>query len=154
MQRSCEKSILDFILEKEIPFDRIEDVFYELYLINPHSSDVALKELTVYPESFFHSMNAYKSMVTEFEEILKCKDKFILQKRFRACLALIYLEGMSENGFKGSKNLLKIEDNREPFKLALDVFHSENNFKSSFSEVNSMLSQKDGINALEMIQSI
>ena len=137
-----DKKILDFILEKDIPYEKIEDVFYELYLINPHSSDVSLSELTLYPNIYFHSDNVYHEMVTEFENLLTSNEKFISRKRFRAFLALIYLKGMKEKGFYGYKKLIEFEENQRLFDFANEVYNSED-FKFTFCRYDSLLSQED-----------
>ena len=137
-----DKKILDFILEKDIPYEKIEDVFYELYLINPHSSDVSLSELTFYPNIYFHSDNVYHELVTEFENLLTSNEEFISRKRFRAFLALIYLKGMKAKGFYGYKKLLEFEENQRLFDFANEVYNSED-FKFTFCRYDSLLAQED-----------
>lgn len=137
-----DKKILDFILEKDIPYEKIEDVFFELYLINPHSCDVSLSELTFYPNIYFHSDNVYHEMVTELEDLLTSKEEFISRKRFRAFLALIYLKGMKVKGFYGYKKLLEFEENQRLFDFANEVYNSED-FKFTFCRYDSLLAQED-----------
>ena len=137
-----DKKILDFILEKDIPYEKIEDVFFELYLINPHSCDVSLSELTFYPNIYFHSDNVYHEMVTEFENLLTSNEEFISRKRFRAFLALIYLKGMKAKGFYGYKKLLEFEENQRLFDFANEVYNSED-FKFTFCRYDSLLAQED-----------
>ena len=137
-----DKKILDFILEKDIPYEKIEDVFFELYLINPHSCDVSLSELTFYPNIYFHSDNVYHEMVTELEDLLTSKEEFISRKRFRAFLALIYLKGMKTKGFYGYKKLLEFEENQRLFDFANEVYNSED-FKFTFCRYDSLLAQED-----------
>ena len=137
-----DKNILEFILEKDIPFERIEDVFYELYLINPHSSDASLSELTLYPDIYFHSKDICHEMEAEFEKLLLSDEKSISRKRFRAFLALIYLKGMRERHFNGYKRFLEISENVSVFAYAYEVFKSEN-FKANFLKYDSLLANKD-----------
>lgn len=140
-----DKKILDFILEKDIPYEKIEAVFYELYLINPYSSDVSLSDLTFYPNIYFHSDNVYHEMVTAFETLLTSNEEFIARKRFRAFLALIYLKGMKEKGFYGYKKLLEVEQNQRLFDYAYEVYTSEEDFKFTFCRYDSLLAQEDTI---------
>ena len=137
-----DKKILDFILEKDIPYEKIVDVFFELYLINPHSCDVSLSELTFYPNIYFHSDNVYHELVTEFENLLTSNEEFISRKRFRAFLALIYLKGMKVKGFYGYKKLLEFEENQRLFDFANEVYNSED-FKFTFCRYDSLLDQED-----------
>lgn len=150
MQLCVDKKIIDFILEEDIPRDITEDIFYELYLVYPYSSDVLLSDMHLYQRIYFHSKDLYHSMLAEFEKILKSDEKSILRKRFRAFLALIYLNGMKENMFKGCKKLLENKENVEPCTLAYEVYNSEN-FKDTFLKADSILAQKDGIVTVEML---
>lgn len=126
----------DYILNARLE-KTFMDVFWELKAINPKShSGISLEEFTQYPEEWFHNRKVFNSLRLCFESILLDSDQ-TLQRKFRACLALIFLHDGNIN-FSGYQKLSATEENSCAISCARLVYNAEN-FKDAFQAAEKLI---------------
>lgn len=115
--------VFDKLLNEELLGSDADNLFFELYIIDPSSRDISLSELHAYPLEWFHNKQIHQELCELFTSVID-NYNYSGRQKFRAFLALMYLNGLNTT-FSGYSKFLSNKRNKSAYDLAQQLFDSE-----------------------------
>ena len=115
--------VFDKLLNEEMLGCNADNLFFELYIIDPSSCDISISELHVYPLEWFHNRKIHQELCELFTTVID-NYNYSGRQKFRAFLALMYLNGLNTT-FSGYSKFLSNKRNKSAYDLAQQLFDSE-----------------------------